>query len=80
MMQVLEAENVANTMTAKKMIAAVAVEEEKNHKIEIRVRKLKNKMKVQIIKSNLMSTIKPRILVKRKKKVFMKQKMVGFIV
>jgi hypothetical protein len=39
MMQVLEAENVANTMTAKKMIAAVAVEEEKNHKIEIRVRK-----------------------------------------
>ena len=79
-MQVLEAENVANTMTAKKMIAAVAVEEEKNHKIEIRVRKLKNKMKVQIIKSNLMSTIKPRILVKRKKKVFMKQKMVGFIV
>ena len=80
MMQVLEAENVANTMTAKKMIAAVAVEEEKNHKIEIRVRKLKNKMKVQIIKSNLMSTIKPRILVKKKKKVFMKQKMAGFIV
>lgn len=79
-MQVLEAENVANTMTAKKMIAAVAVEEEKNHKIEIRVRKLKNKMKVQIIKSNLMSTIKPRILVKKKKKVFMKQKMAGFIV
>jgi acyl CoA:acetate/3-ketoacid CoA transferase beta subunit len=29
MMQVLEAGNVANTMTAKKMIAAVAVEEEK---------------------------------------------------
>ena len=80
MMQVLEAENVVNTMTAKKMIAAVAVEEEKNHKIEIRVRKLKNKMKVQIIKSNLMSTIKPRILVKKKKKVFMKQKMAGFIV
>jgi len=80
MMQVPEAENVVNTMTAKKMIAAVAVEEEKNHKIEIRVRKLKNKMKVQIIKSNLMSTIKPRILVKKKKKVFMKQKMAGFIV
>ena len=79
-MQVPEAENVVNTMTAKKMIAAVAVEEEKNHKIEIRVRKLKNKMKVQIIKSNLMSTIKPRILVKKKKKVFMKQKMAGFIV
>ena len=80
MLQVPEAENVVNTMTAKKMIAAVAVEEEKNHKIEIRVRKLKNKMKVQIIKSNLMSTIKPRILVKKKKKVFMKQKMAGFIV
>ena len=41
---------------------------------------LLTKMEVEIIKSNLTSTIKPRILVKRKKKVFMKQKMVGFIV